>query len=163
MNLISLFNLIRDIPYRIPLKWGEQDDCCNGKHRRLLKTLAEEGYKVRYVVCVFLWSDLNLPDELKEIPHENDCTHVYLDIFLNNSWVTLDATWDKCLKKVFAVNEWDGKSDTTIAVKPIQTFSPEKSARIMTNQNEESINKDLEKNSKFYEAFNNWLVEIRNK
>lgn len=163
MNIIDLFNSIRDIPYRIPLKWGEQDDCCSGKHNRLRKALVGKGYEVRYIVCVFLWSDLNLPKELEEIPHENDCTHVYLEVLLNNKWVILDATWDKGLEKVLAVNEWDGKSDTVIAVKPTQTFSPEKSARIMADQNEDVINKDLEKNGKFYEAFNNWLIEIRNK
>ena len=44
--LVSIFESIRDIPYRIPLKWDEEDNCCSGKHERLLKLLTDQGYKV---------------------------------------------------------------------------------------------------------------------
>ena len=162
MNLVSLFNSIRDTPYKIPLKWGEEDNCCSGKHEKLFKLLKKHGYKVRYRVCVFLWSSLNLPPELVKIPHEDDCTHTYLEIFLDNDWKTLDATWDSKLRKLFHINEWDGKSNTETAVKPTKNFSPQKSLEIMNNQNENTIKKDLEINGKFYKAFNEWLEENRN-
>jgi hypothetical protein len=163
MDLISLFNSIRDIPYKIPLKWGEQDYCCSGKHIRLLSALLRNGYQARYRVCVFFWSDLNLPKDLEKVSHDDDSTHVWVELFLNNKWVTVDATWDEGLKEIFTVNDWDGKSNTVIAVKPRKIFSPEKSAEIMADQNKEVIDRDLEKNGKFYEAFNNWLAEVRNK
>jgi len=53
MDLISTFESIRDIPYRIPLKWGEEDNCCSGKHEKLFNLLKKNGYEVRYRVCVF--------------------------------------------------------------------------------------------------------------
>jgi hypothetical protein len=161
MDLISTFNSIRDIPYWIPLKWGEEDNCCSGKHEKLFNLLTKNGYNVRYRVCVFLWSSLNLPPELTNIPHDDDCTHTYLEIKIDRNWKVLDATWDNKLKGLFHVNEWDGKSDTEIAMKPIKTFTLQKSLRIVNNQNEEVINKDLQINREFYKAFNNWLDKNR--
>ncbi|HRY36545.1 MAG TPA: hypothetical protein P5230_01525 [Candidatus Magasanikbacteria bacterium] len=161
MDLISIFESIRDMPYRIPLKWGEEDNCCSGKHEKLFNLLKNNGYKVRYRVCVFLWSDLKLPLELEKIPHDEDCTHTYLEIKINNEWKILDATWDGGLKEIFHINKWDGKSDTEIAVKPTKIFNPQKSLEIVNNQNEEIINKDLKINGEFYKGFNDWLDKIR--
>jgi hypothetical protein len=161
MDLISAFKLIRDIPYKIPLKYGAKDSCCSGKHEKLSKFLTKGGYKVRYRVCVFLWSSLKLPAKLNKIPHYDDCTHIYLEFKIGSKWRILDATWDKGLKKLFHINKWDGKSDTEIAVKPIKIFSPRKSLEIVMNQSKEAINKDLAINGKFYKAFNEWLEKNR--
>lgn len=161
MDLVSLFNSIRDIPYKIPLKWSEEDNCCSGKHEKLFNLLIKNGYDVRYRVCVFLWSSLNLPRELEKIFHENDCTHTYLEIKIGGIWKILDATWDSGLKGLFNINQWDGKSNTMIAVKPIKIFTPKKSLEIVNNQSEEVIEKDLQINGQFYKALNVWLEENR--
>jgi len=161
MDLISTFESIRDIPYRIPLKRGEEDDCCMGKHERLLNLLKKDGYGVRYRVCAFLWSDLNLPPELKTVPHDEDGTHAYLEIKLGDEWKILDASWDIGLKGIFHINKWDGKSDTEIAVKPTKIFTPQKSLDIIKNQNEEEIRKELKINGEFYKGFNEWLDKHR--
>jgi hypothetical protein len=161
MDLVSVFNSIKDIPYRIPLKWGEEDNCCSGKHEKLFNLLTKKGYEVRYRVCVFLWSSLNLPPELEKIPHDKDCTHTYLEIKIDGDWKILDATWDSGLKNFFHINEWDGKANTEIAVKPTKIFTPQKSLEIVNNQNEEVIKKDLQVNGEFYKEFNKWLDENR--
>lgn len=162
INLVSLFNSIRDTHYRIPLKWGEEDNCCSGKHEKLFNILIKNGYDVRYRVCVFLWNSLNLPSELEKIFHEDDCTHTYLEIKIGGSWKILDATWDKNLKNLFHINKWDGKSNTEIALNPVKIFSPKKSLEIVNNQNEEVVKKDLLVNREFYKAFNDWLERKRN-
>jgi len=161
MDLISLFNSVRDIHYRIPLKWGQEDNCCSGKHKKLFDLLTKHNHKVRYRVCVFLWSNIKLPKELQKIPHDNDCTHTYLEIYLDGDWKILDATWDSGLRNVFHINEWDGKKNTEIAVKPVRIFNPKKSLEIVNNQNRKIIEKDLKINGKFYEAFNKWLRDNR--
>ena len=101
MDLISTFESIRDIPYRIPLQWGEEDNCCSGKHEKLFNLLEKNGYEVRYRVCAFLWSSLNLTSTLAHIPHDDDCTHTYLEIQSGGNWIILDATWDSGLKNFF--------------------------------------------------------------
>ena len=161
MDIISLFYSIRDIPYRIPLEWDEEDNCCSGKHEKLFNLLVEKNYKVRYRVCVFLWSDLNIPIKLEKISHDNDCTHTYLEIYLDGNWKILDATWDSGMENLFHINKWDGKSDTEIAVKPIKIFTPEESLRIVKNQDENLITRDLKINGKFYKALNEWLSKNR--
>ena len=99
MSLISSFDSIRDIPYRIALKWGEEDNCCSGKHEKLFNLLTKQGYKVRYRVCIFLWISLNLPKELETIPHDDNCTHTYLEIYLNNLFDIIKIVYSRKMFK----------------------------------------------------------------
>jgi len=154
------FEEVRDIPYNIPLKTSDRDDCCSGKHTLLLKELAKLGYNCRYKACKFEWSSLNLPKELLDLPHENESTHVFLEFKVNNLWKIVDATWDKPLSKILPVNSWDGESDTQIAVPVIDIFSTEKSHEIMTSDIN-STEEDLRKNGIFYKRFNEYLESIR--
>lgn len=164
MNIIEEFKKIRDIPYRIPLAPEESDDCCSGKSDRLFKILKSSGYDVRYRVCTFRWSDMKLPAKVQEIPHEDECTHSYLEVKIGDEWIVVDATWDNGLKGVFNINEWDGKSSTKVAVPVIKCFTPGKSAEYMKESTSpEAIAEDLEKNSQFYKMLNGWLEEIRRK
>jgi hypothetical protein len=110
MNIIEEFKTVRDMPYRIPLALGEKDICCGGKHKILKDLFIEQGLDVRYRVCSFLWSSIDLPEKVSRVPHNDNSTHVWLEVFINNEWIITDATWDSDLKKIFHVNEWDGKS-----------------------------------------------------
>lgn len=157
MDPISTFNQIRDVPYYIPLTLNEKDRCCAGKHKMLKAKLEEAGLATRYRVCLFCWSALKLPPELLAIPHDDDCTHVFLEIKIDGRWVKVDATWDSGVKKILPVNNWDGRSDTPLAVPAIEIFSPEKSERIMRTGSDEKTLADLRVNGRFYQAFNKWL------
>ena len=161
MNTIKAFKIARDIAYRIPLSLDEKDDCCSGKHKLLKDILEKQGLEVRYRVCSFLWSSIDLPEKVSSVHHDDNCTHVWLEVFINGEWVIVDATWDSGLKNIFHVNEWDGKTNTQIAVKPIKIFSPQKSEDIMNHENDEDILNDLKINGEFYKAFNDWLEEQR--
>lgn len=158
---IEKFEQIRDIPYRIPLGLNEIDDCCSGKHLSLSIELQKLGYKCKYKVCAFKWSDLKLPEELLATPHEDTSTHVYLEVEIDNVWKVVDATWDSHLSKILPVNTWDGESDTKIAVPALETFSDEKSRFIMDSENQSSIESDLKTNGEFYKKFNDWLESKR--
>lgn len=160
-TLISIFNKIRDIPYKIPTTTGEVDCCCSGKHIMLKKEFEELGYECKYRVCSFRWSDLNLSNDLNRVAHENNSTHVYLEVKIGNEWKNVDATWDRGLSCILPVNEWNGESDTKIAVPVVELFSDEESVKIMTNDDIEIIKDDLKKNGEFYIAFNNWLIKNR--
>ncbi|MDX9970325.1 MAG: hypothetical protein RBS56_00250 [Candidatus Gracilibacteria bacterium] len=161
MNTIEAFKTVRDMPYRIPLALKEKDVCCSGKHKLLKDMLEKQGFEVRYRVCTFLWSSIDLPEKVSSVQHHDNNTHVWLETLVNNEWIIADATWDSGLKNIFHINDWDGKSNTQPAVKPIEIFSPQKSADIMNNYNDEDILNDLEINGEFYKAFNDWLEEQR--
>jgi hypothetical protein len=161
MTIIEAFKTVRDVPYRIPVSLGEKDVCCSGKHKILKDLFIEQGFEVRYRVCSFLWSSIDLPSEVSNIPHDDLSSHVWLDVLVDGKWVIVDATWDIGIRNIFQVNEWDGKSNTEPAVKPIEVFSPQKSADIMNNESNEDILNDLKVNGEFYKAFNVWLEEQR--
>jgi hypothetical protein len=163
---IDYFYLIRDIPYRIPLYPGDEDDCCNGKHLRLYAHLKEIGLEARFRECTFYWNNLNLPEKLLKIPHQEECEHIYLEFYnpKREMWLSLDATWDYPLRTVFPINEWDGESATQIAVYPIKMYSvKETEARLAQDKEKELeiFKKDIEISGQFYKAFNEWLEEIR--
>ncbi len=161
MNIIEAFEKIRGIPYRIPLRIGEEDNCCTGKIKRFKSFLDKHGYESRYRVCEFRWSDLALPEKVASIEHEDNSTHAFLEIKIDNHWVRVDPTWDKAVKSILPVNEWNGKNNTEIAVKPRNIYDVEKSAKIMNEESSEDIKKDLRMNGTFYKAFNEWLEENR--
>ncbi|MFA6184723.1 MAG: hypothetical protein WCT51_04830 [Candidatus Shapirobacteria bacterium] len=161
MEIVDIFNQIRDLPYKIPITSKEEDFCCSGKTISLKNILEKKGYRVRYRVCSFSWNSIDLPSEVLKISHENLSTHVYLEILIDNKWIIMDATWDPKLKKFFHINDWNNKDNNQIAVEPIETFTIEKSLDIMEKTDEKEIVDDLKINGEFYQAFNNWLEEVR--
>jgi len=162
MNIVEEFKKVRDIPYRIPLSIEEPDECCTGKTDMLFRIFKKGGYDVRYRLCTFRWSDLNLPKEIQGIPHDDESSHTYLEIRIDGEWRIIDATWDRKLKGIFNINEWDGKSDAEIAVPTRECLSPEKSlGYIKHTSTPEAITADLKVNGEFYKAFNEWLETKR--
>lgn len=156
----GIFKIVRDIPYYISTG-KEQDYSCATKPL-ILKTLLESlGLKLRRIICEFRWEKLNLPKELLELPHDEVDTHEYLEVYVpeKEKWVKVDPNWDSW-QRFFPVAEWDGISDTIIAVTPEKTYSPEDSMKIIKEEDEVSpqVRKDyLEKNKKFFQALNKWL------
>ena len=161
MELIDIFNKIRDIPYKISLDFSEENHACSGKATKLKKELERMGYSCRFRVCEFYWSQLQLPEKLLKISHSDLATHVFLEAQINNLWIKLDPTWDSGLSKVFPISEWDGQSSTILAVSPIKTYGIEESKQIMANNNRHEFEDDIKVNGKFYQALNQWTSKIR--
>ena len=161
MDIVTTFSSIRDIPYKIPLSLDDKAVDCDKKHKKLLNLLTKQGLKVRFRICVFLWSELNVPAKILKISHIDKCEHLYLEVLINNQWITLDATWDIGLKNILKVNEWDGKSNTVIAVKPIRIYSSQEKRNLSHNETKKSFIEDIKINRAFYKAFNMWLEKNR--
>lgn len=160
-NLKSLFESERNIPYRIPLSCDEKDHCCSGKHERLLRAFTNAGIDTRYRVCWFRWSDIALPPEVASVPHDDECSHVYLEVKSNDAWTIVDATWDPGLASILPINDWIDGEDMIVAVPATKTLSPADSAALMTAITPHDIEIDLEKHTAFYRAFNEWLEKVR--
>lgn len=160
-NLIDAFNKIRDIPYRIPLTLEEESCNCSGKSIKLREFFDHKWYISRYRICTFKWSDMNLPEAITKIPHQDDSTHVYIELFMNNKWINIDPTWDDSLSPTFKISIWDWMNSTMIAVNPRELFDDTSSKSIMENQDNNEVLKDLEINWEFYKTFNSYLEEVR--
>ncbi len=162
MKLINQFNKVRDITYHIPVGKDDEDCCCNGKTRKLKTMVEDEGLETRYRVCSFRWSDLNIPEDILSLQKDDIATHVYLEVLIDGSWVKVDPTWDSALRNVFQISEWDGKTDTLLAVDPIEVYSVEKSYEIMNSCQPEDIAQNRSDVDVVFEtAFNTWLEKKR--
>lgn len=157
MNVIEIFNSVRDVPYHCSESKKDVDYSCWGKHRLLYDKLKRAGYTVRYRVCEFRWDELKFPKEIsKKAPKKTDF-HLYLEIELDGKWIILDCSNDKALGRY---NEWDGKSDTEFQVKCKRILSPEESAKI-EKSNRENYDKTLEEYHELCVAINKFLDKIR--
>ncbi|SRR3989344_1214129 len=159
MDRVAYFNWVRDIPYCLPLDQEEQDYSCQGKHVMLAKLLRKTGLEVRPRVCEARWTDLQLPQEITTITHDNEILHLYLEVKINGKWYNIDASFDKGLEGVLPVSEWDGQHGTKLCVKPLTIYSPKESLQMC--QEEDDYSEDLARNRDFYLAFNNWLQSVR--
>ena len=161
VDAVSYFTFVRDIPFRIPLSVHEPDYHCGGKHIVLKTLLSSIGFKVRYTGCLWSWSSLDLPESIKKIPHEDRLGHLYLEVYNTEQarWMTVDATWDKGLASKLPVSQWDGKSDTVLAVKSIEMIK--EGLDEYDKPSEAEWANTLKANGKFFEAFNKWLESIR--
>jgi hypothetical protein len=155
-DAVEYFRFVRDIPFRLPMSADEPDYTCVGKHIVLKALLSSLGFEVRYATCEWLWSSLDLPKSLKEIPHDDSCGHVYLEVYNKEQkrWMNVDATWDKRIAQKLPISEWDGRNDTRIAVKPTKMLK-EKIDKL------ERSNFEKVADRQFLEAFNRWLESIR--
>lgn len=161
MDFSKAFNHERDIPYCIALHPGESNNSCAGKNLRLLALLREKGMEARQRICWFHWSDLPLPKEVLDLPHDDEATHLYLEMKYGDSWMAIDASWDAGIASVLPVNTWEEGRSMTIAVPASRTLSPEESDAYMQSLNGQDAEDDLKKNSSFYLAINRWLDAVR--
>lgn len=161
MNIIQVFEHIRDAPYNIPLSETEVNNSCSSKAYRLHQALTQGGYSARYRVCDFAWSDLPISKTILSVPHVDQGMHVYLEVCIQDNWIDIDPTWDAQLRHVFTISEWDGVSSTHIAVKPLRLYSHEESTQIMEQPDLDKDKEDIQKNGAFYKALNIWLESQR--
>jgi hypothetical protein len=157
MDVVDLFNKVRDIPLRMPQKLGEEVLTCWGKHRKLFALLNQYGFKVRYRVCEFSWKEQKLPSEILKIPHKEIENHLYLEINLSDKWVILDCTMDFKMPKF---NEWDGRSDCNLGVIPDKLFNPMESS-FLEKQEPFKFEEIFKQDKEFFVALNKFYDSLR--
>ena len=163
---IKHFRIVRDIPYYISIG-SEQDYSCATKPYLLDILLRHIGLEVQHILCTFRWDNLGLPSNLCSIPHDSEETHEYLLVMIpeTGSWVKVDPTWDSRIQYPnLKASDWDGLSDTAIAVPVQHVWSPEESEKLI--REEENMpptlrDEYLSRNGLFFKAFNEWLSAMR--
>lgn len=179
-SMVNIFDKIRDIPYyviteHLDLEKGpqgmleENKGSCTPKHYLLGMMYRELGVSVRYHTYSFMWRglDVDYPEVLRDLAKKIPVTyHLACEALIGGEWVLLDATWDRGLKGTgFPVNDsWDGRSDTILAVKPIDDFihddAAERDKEIKEKTAAYSLPEKLEL-SRFSVELNRWLEGIR--
>ncbi len=154
MNKIAIFNQIRNKPYHISTE-GESGSACTEKSLQLIKELNKLGLQARLIVGFMKWSRLKLPEELTNIPHDDDSSHAFVEIKNDkNRWVYIDPTWNPELAVAgFPIAKWDGINETSIALNCHKILSAEESEEHMKQVD---FKRDMKSNKIFYRAFNNY-------
>ena len=171
-KIISLFEVVRDIPYGDIGSRGaakvleKKKGTCSGKHLLLGKLYELMGVKVRYMMCFTKFNFLKycFPQNIQRILEKNSIVdyHNYLKIF-TTKWTDVDVTFDLYLKQFgFPVNaSWDGLKNCKIGLKPIKIFQvddlvAEKKKIISSLPKEKQEVRKL-----FLRKMNSWLNQIR--
>ena len=170
MKRVDYFNAIRDgMLWRIPLKKGDPDTTCNGKHIILLQLLRSDPdiEIIKPQVCDFSWTRLfdenpNLPRGILRDLVEDEDSHLYLKANIRGRYIALDCTWDRGLQGYLPVNEWDGSNATKIAVHPLRIYTEEESLRSFFEEPLQLAQEDYTgKNINFYRAMNDFVDRAR--
>lgn len=162
---VAFFEFIRNIPYHIGLSKNEPNYNCASKCDVLAQLLHSIGIKTRPIICTFDWTETHLPRTILALPRDTGETHQFLQVFIpeTEKWVNCDPTWDDALKKSkLAIAQWDGLSDTVLAVKPHHIYTPDESRAIIQNEHDPTaFNRHMKKHRAFYKAVNAWLNSHR--
>lgn len=153
---IQKFYEIRNIPYHIALNKEEENWDCETKNRKLAEELEKLGYKTRERIGLLRWSELNIPENIKLLPHNDESSHLFLEVVSpgKNEWIIVDCTWNPELKGAgFSIEEWDGKSATGIAFECYKLIPAEKNQEYLEKIDYEE---DLKLNYDIYNAFNDY-------
>ena len=128
-KMIRIFEKVRDLPYgSIGSRdsfdvYKQQKGTCSGKHQLLKELYLELGIQVQDCIVMHRFNDLlvKFPESIAKILDKTEIIdpHNFLKVKIDNSWITIDATWDKPLKELgFPVNEsWNGMTNQSLAVR----------------------------------------------
>lgn len=164
---VKLFEAIRDIPYAVNIGDEHKDASCWSKSRALCAQLERYGMNARLICCRVNWESMRLPEYIQSLVPKKGTQHWYVEVLIpeTKKWVKVDPTWDRGLKNAgFPVAEWDGLTSTGLALKPIQHFSPEKSARLIQQRDkmpEGALSWFDEKQGESYRRLNAWIESQR--
>ena len=158
---IAFFEFVRDIPYHIGLNATDPTYNCATKTLMLGHMLNGLGLKTRPILCTFAWAETPLPAAILALPRNPGETHLFLQIFEPHGkcWINIDPSWDAKLRSAdFPIADWDGVSDTALAVTPHVIYSPHDTVRLLAGYNDpEAHATHKAKNLTFYRALNQWL------
>ncbi|MFB6191616.1 MAG: hypothetical protein ABEJ64_04260 [Candidatus Nanohaloarchaea archaeon] len=157
-RVVELYEKAQQVPYacledRDPGRLFETGrGSCLEKNAWLGERYEELGIPVRYRLVEFDWRDLPLPEEVLELRDDYTGEHLVLEIERGGEWLTVDASWDPGLEDAgFPVTgDWDGRSDTGVAVEPLDSRELDGNPGSMHVEG-----------SEFFDALNDYLEDVR--
>ncbi|HEX7407450.1 MAG TPA: transglutaminase domain-containing protein [Candidatus Binatia bacterium] len=170
---IKVFENVRDIPYCYPASRDpaevlkQRRGSCSGKHYLLGELFRMLGLRVRHMICThrFNESPLVFPPPMQEMLRKNEIVdlHDYLQIAVEDTWVDIDATWERGLREFgFPGNdEWDGKGAMLLSVVADDFAEAERDPERLK---EELLSKLTPRQralrKQFLEALSQWVQEL---
>jgi hypothetical protein len=170
---IKLFENVRDIPYCYPASRDpaevlkQRRGSCSGKHYLLGALFRMLGLRVRHMICThrFNESPLVFPPPMQEMLRKNEIVdlHDYLQIAVEDTWIDIDATWERGLREFgfLGNDEWDGKGAMLLSVVADDFAEAERDPERLK---EELLSKLTPRQralrKQFLEALSQWVQEL---
>ncbi|MDD9953340.1 MAG: hypothetical protein OXR66_03320 [Candidatus Woesearchaeota archaeon] len=168
-QLRKLFEFVRDIPYGDPGSrdpeevYKQQRGTCSGKHALLKKLYAAIGVETQDWIAMHRFNDLpvEFSFEIYKLLETTEILdpHNFLKVNWCGTWITVDVTWEKSLKKFgFPCSEW---GEETLCVVPSEIFVAddpvlEKEKRIS------ELPKEVQwERTRFLQMLTAWLDSVR--
>jgi hypothetical protein len=168
---VQAFYKIREVPYVISRKTPEEmkeggKGSCYHKHAWLAEELQELGIPVKFVTYQFKWgATLSMPTQLKQQAKKlSSGTHLFLKVKMDGNWLNVDATWNSMMKEHgFPVNEWNGKTSTRLAVKPLGEMEEFDSLEGVNGyvKKHHDTKPDKKQRQKYFQDFNEWIKKVQ--
>jgi len=172
-KIISLFEMVRDIPYDVigsreaSEVLEKKKGTCSGKHLLLGRLFELIGIEVKYMMCLtkFNFIQNSFPEKLKKMLDKEDIFdyHNFLKIKNESKWIVVDATFDLPLKDYgLPVNShWDGLSNCKIALQPIKICTVSNLSFEKQNAIDRLSKEQQQKREEFIKKMCNWFNEMR--
>ncbi len=170
-KIVRVFEIVRDIPYgdiqpRSPEKtWKEKKGPCSTKNIILFDVYSAMGIPVRKWMCSFEYKKSRKFTQQMNFLLDRPIIvlHTFIKIKIGKKWVIVDATNDPCLEIIGAKvqSNWDGKSDTLLAVKPKEFFHVKDIDKKKQEFYSYETNLQKENRQKFMKLFFEWIDKVR--
>lgn len=169
-----VFVRVRDIPYgtigsRDPLEVVRRKrGTCSGKHLLLGHLYRLMDIDVHDMIALHYYEELprgmEYPAELAELAARGGGIpdyHNFITIYLDDRWVTLDATFDYGLRDYMVVNEWNGHADTELSVTAEEIWQVKYPVTFKEQKLAELPPRVRQARTEFLEQFSEWLEWLR--
>lgn len=163
---ISIFETVRDFLYQI--NWASTPEhllkikewYCTSKHRLLKEVYDRLWYQTQLCFIPFSFDMIYLPSELKNWWYANKkWYHTFLQMFINNEWINIDATFNRESKSIYTVNEnRDWVSSQKIICNYDKIYIPKSLDEEKEIKKNLSNSNWLDENDQIWiEKYNNWI------
>lgn len=165
-TIIDLFSTVQQVPFYFLKRAGPESlleinkGGCAQKALFLGNRFREIGLLIRYFYVQFSWQDLPVPQEIIDMRESLFDWHLAFKALIDGKRVIVDPTWDIGLKKLgFPVTlDWDGRSDTLLAVEPIQEREISSAFSWLMSL---VVKYRWDREAEFHTALNEWLEKER--
>lgn len=157
-EIVELFGKVQKVPYYLLRHrdsgklFSLNKGCCAEKAIWLGNEFESLGLSIKYFLVEFNWEDLPIPTSILELKGAGPGYHLVMKAKIDGKWIWIDPTWDPLLERLgFPVTkDWDGKSNTLLAVEPlkVEEFDPEDPS-------------DTDLSEEFMSAFNEYFERAR--
>jgi len=172
-KIVKFFELVKNISYSdvsprsVEESWKQQKGPCSTKNIILYDLYKAIGVPVQKWMCSFEFkkSEKFTKEMNSFLDNPIKILHTFIKIRVNKKWIVLDATHDSELEKFgFRVQkDWKGKTDTVLAVKPLEFFQVEDLDKKKHDFYSKETPEEREKRKKFMDLFFEWVDGLRKK